>query len=290
MKLNIKDTMPVEQFFLDALQSTIEAVSAKDKRLPSRAFKPSSMQCSRKAYYHLVATPRDSDAGMSSNLVGIVESGTDRHTRLQEWIMQIKHQGYDIEYVDIIDYLKDNPNEDIEVIGRDGAEVKLFNHRLNMSFMCDGILNIKGKYYVLEIKTESTFKFRYRNGVADEHIRQATCYFLNFGLPVIFLYENRDFSDKKAYLFEPKPQHGSEVLRAMLEANIGVDTKIAPEIPENIWQALEKYFDKKKYTQKTRDAYREGNWRELINTCKYCDYRERCKQEEEKRKVNDGQG
>lgn len=275
IKLNPVKPLP-QEYLLDALERTIEHFSYDPDKKPSKTFKPSSLQCSRRAYYQLVAMPQDVEGGMSSSLAGIVESGTDRHTRLQEWFMRIKELGYNVEYVMVEDFLKEFPNPDLEIVGYDGAETKLYNNRYNMSFMCDGIVKVNGEYYILEIKTESTFKFRYREDIAPEHIRQATAYHMNFKLPVIFIYENRDFLEKKAYLFNPQERHIEDVLKVMIEAEEGLKDYTTPAIPENIFEELDDWVERKKVTQK---AIREDTWRDTLGTCRYCDYRERCKKE-----------
>ena len=71
-----------------------------------------------------------------------------------------------------------------------------------MSFKCDGILKIDGKHYIFEYKTESMFKFNKRTEIAEEHKNQAQCYSLAFNIDkVLFVYENRDFCNKKAFLY-----------------------------------------------------------------------------------------
>ena len=102
---------------------------------------------------------------------------------------------------------------------------------------------------------------------------------MNFGLPIIFLYENRDFNEKKTFLYKPTDEDVADVLRVMLEANEGVKKGVAPPIPKNIKVDLELAFDKKKYTEKTREKYRQDGWREFVNTCKYCEYKDICEGE-----------
>ena len=54
----------------------------------------------------------------------------------------------------------------------------------------------------MEIKTETMFKFTKHTEPYDEHKMQATCYGMCLGVDdVIFLYENRDNFEKKAYTF-----------------------------------------------------------------------------------------
>ena len=115
----------------------------------------------------------------------------------------MRKRGYDCEYIDVAAYIKKFKPAETEVVGKRGPETKCYNRIYDMSFMCDGILRINKEYYVLEIKTESTFKFSQRLGVDEKHYAQATCYSLLLGIDkVIFLYENRDTCLKKTYLFQ----------------------------------------------------------------------------------------
>lgn len=278
IKLSNIDRDP-HKYLLDSLEETIRRLSSEGDRKPSRSFKPSNLQCSRRAYYQLQAYSSDEGNERDPSLVGVTETGTDRHERLQNWLMKVHELDYDVEYIDILDFLEEHPNDDIKFVKRIGAEVKLYNSNYNMSFMCDGIVKIRGEYYILEIKTESTWKFKYRTDIAKEHIRQATAYYMNFGLPVIFLYENRDFNEKKTFLYKPTDEDVADVLKVMLEANEAVKKGKVPPIPKNIKVDLELAFDKKKYTERTREKYRQDGWRDFVTTCKYCEYKDRCEGE-----------
>lgn len=191
----------VEQKFLKQLELTIQAGEGTHK-IPSKNYKPSSLNCSRQMFYYRKGTPVD-PIPVSPSLVGVAQSGTDRHIRIQNAIMAMRKQGYDCEYIDVASFIEKFKPVGTKAVIKRGAETKCYNRIYSMSFMCDGILKINKKYYVLEIKTESTFKFSQRCGVDEKHYAQATCYSLLLGIDdVIFLYENRDTCLKKVYLFK----------------------------------------------------------------------------------------
>lgn len=193
--------LPVERQFLNDLQSSIEREDAKNARKPSQTYKPSSLHCIRNMYFQVTGTEGKSERA-SSELVGICESGTDRHDRIQKAIMHMKDNGIDCEYVYVPDYLKThNLSFDIEVVSQQGNETKLYHNLYNMSFLTDGIIKYKGKYYIFEYKTETANKFWSHDGVREEHILQGTAYSLAFKIDkVLFVYENRDTCTKKAFL------------------------------------------------------------------------------------------
>ena len=72
----VKETLPPEQDFLNDLKRSIELEDNKYRRLPSKTYKPSGMNCMRASYYQLTGTQPD-EADSSYVMVGICNSGTD---------------------------------------------------------------------------------------------------------------------------------------------------------------------------------------------------------------------
>lgn len=190
----------VAENFLSDLNYTIMKENESDY-VPTKSYKPSGISgCKRKLYYEQIGTKPDGKAD-SINLVGICESGTDRHEIIQDYVQNMRKYGIECEWVDVGHYLLSNKIYDPEVIKKQGNETKLFSNKYNMRFMCDGLIKYKGEYYIIEIKTESTMKYSKHDDAYPEHKQQATCYAMTIGVPrVIFIYENRDNCDKKAFL------------------------------------------------------------------------------------------
>ena len=140
----------------------------------------------------------------SYQLEGICESGTDGHIRIQQAIENMKNVlNIDVEYIDVAEFVKQRNLTDLEIREKSGMETKLYHKKLNMSFMTDGIIRYKGKYFIFEFKTETSDKFYQRKGVDKKHYNQATAYSIAFKLDkVLFIYENRNTLDKKAYIKE----------------------------------------------------------------------------------------
>lgn len=199
--INFKaNSLPVDQMFVADLKTTIEKLDSKEARKPSQYYKPSSMLCLRSMYFQRVGQPVE-DPGASACLVGICETGSARHIHIQSYIDRMKEIGVDCEYIDVDKYIEDNKLEHLQVVEKKGMETKVFHKDLNISFLCDGIIKYHGEYYIFEFKTESTYKWTARSAIADEHIPQGTAYSLCFNIDrVLFVYENRDNCDKKAYL------------------------------------------------------------------------------------------
>jgi CRISPR/Cas system-associated exonuclease Cas4 (RecB family) len=196
--------IPPEVLFLNSLNKTIEKANTK-KNLTSQTYKPSSLQCIRKMYYQVGGMALGEELKPdSAELIGIGESGTSRHIHIQEYITKMKEVGYNWEYISVKDFVEKNNLTYLDVLpSKSEYETKLNHKELNMNFMCDGLLKHNDDYYVFEYKTETSRKWIGRSGVSPDHYNQAIAYCLSFNLNrVIFVYENRDTCEKKAYLYE----------------------------------------------------------------------------------------
>ena len=228
------EELPVEQQFLNDLRASIEKQDEKNARKPSQSYKPSSMHCIRNMYFQVTGAEQKGERA-SSELVGICESGTDRHERIQQAVTDMKDTGIDCEYVNVADYVKGHNLDYLQVVKQSGYETKLFYPDLNMSFLCDGIIRYKGKYYILEIKTETSNKFWDQKGVMPEHYLQGTAYSVAFGInQVLFLYECRDNCAKKAYMFNVTDEMKQDLVGKINECDGYVERHIAPPKPEDI--------------------------------------------------------
>ena len=228
------EELSVEQQFLNDLRASIEMNDSKNARKPSQSYKPSSMNCIRNMYFQMIGADCESDRA-SSELVGICESGTDRHDRIQKAVMAMKENGIDCEYIDVADYVRShNLTDRLDIVSQQGNETKLYNKEYQMSFLCDGIIRYKGKYYILEIKTETANKFWDRTGVNPAHLNQGTAYSVSFDIDdVLFLYECRDTCNKKAYMLHITDNMKQELVWKILECNGYVERQVPPPKPQD---------------------------------------------------------
>lgn len=177
--------------------------------------------------------------------------GTDRHLRLQKAIDNMKNNNIDCEYIDVAEFINRRNIQDVEIIDKKEMETKLYNPKLNMSFLCDGIIKYKSKYYILEIKTESSNKFMKRQNVDESHFDQAVSYSINLGLnDVMFLYECRDVCLKKTYIFHVTEEMKKELLERIENCNKCVQELKPPAKPTNISKSTCSYCAYKKYCDK----------------------------------------
>lgn len=216
---------------------------------PSPTYKPSNMSCLRNMYYQRVGADVDKSP-ISVDGIGVSESGTSRHLHIQRYISKMKDYDIDCEFVNVSKYIEDNNILDIEVRGSTEFECRLHNSKYNMSFMLDGIIKYKGTYYILEIKTESGFKWNSRQGVDPSHYNQAYAYALNLGITkVLFIYENRDTCLKKYYILDVSQQDMDSIKNKIDSCEAYVQTNIVPDKPQDLPNKV----------------------------CTYCNYRTRCR-------------
>lgn len=245
----VASTSPIEKQFITDLSYSIEKDSAKRERKPSKAFKPSSIGgCPRNLYYQLTGAEMSPEQRNSAVGTGILESGTDRHERLQKAIDGMKENGIDCEYVDVAEYIETHNLTHLQIVEKKGMETKCFWAELPLSFLTDGIIKYKGEYYILEIKTMGSKKFFSSSSVREEHKDQGVCYSLAFHIDkVLYLYEDRDTLCKKAFLMEVSEQMKS----ALLDKTDMVKKYVALGEPPEVLKA----------------------------NCAYCAYKQKCKED-----------
>ena len=218
---------PIEQRFVNDLKRSIEMTDKQEARKPSANYRPSAMKCERSMFYQRMGVGPESES--NACLVGICESGTDRHARIQEAVSKMIVNGINCEYLDVAEYIKSRELP-LQIVAKQGYETKLYDEKRHISFLCDGIIRYDNKYYILEIKTESIYKWVSRKDVAEEHRMQATAYSLLFNIPdVIFLYINRDNCDMKAFMFTPTSEELDGLDKKIEHCERCVQNKVLPD-------------------------------------------------------------
>lgn len=246
-----RETLPPEQDFLNDLKRSIEMTADKNTGLPSKTYKPSGMNCIRASYYQVSGVEPDPSSS-SYAFVGICNSGTDIHVRIQTAVEQLKENGMDCEYIDVAEYVKSRNLDYLNIVSKNGMETKLYHTKYNLAFMCDGIIKYKNHYYILELKTESSFKFMNRKDVDPSHYNQGTAYSLAFDIDqVLFVYINRDVLDMKAFMFNVTNDMKQDLVGYIEECDGYVHRKIAPPKPVDVAK----------------------------KTCSYCMYKSQCKKD-----------
>lgn len=245
--------LPVNESFLADFKRSVELEEEKHNGLPSPTFKPSSLNCKRGCYYQIKQVQPDT-GNASFNMIGICNSGSDIHVRVQTAVMQMKENGMDCEWIDVEDYVKSKGLDYLIVREKKGTETKLYDTRYGtyISFMCDGIIRYKGKYYILEIKTESSNKWYSRTDVDKKHYHQGISYSNSFQLDdVLFLYIERDLLNAKSYIFHVTDEMRKELVDFIVDVQGYVERNIVPPKEDTV----------------------------PASTCRYCSYISQCRKD-----------
>ena len=246
-----KKNLTPDQSFVTDLKRSIEMTENREKRKPSKYYKPSNMNCLRAMYYTRIGQKPD-EGGSSYMNWGICNSGTDIHERVQVAISHMSSNGFPCDYINVGEFVNQRELKHLKVVGNNGMETKLLHKALNLSFLCDGIIRYKDHYYILEIKTESGNKWYSREGVDPSHFRQAICYSTALEInDVLFLYINRDIFDFKAYLYTVTDNMKNDLVGYIEECDGYVKRLVAPPKPEDVSK----------------------------KTCEYCNYKDSCRKE-----------
>ena len=255
----------VASLFLTRIEEAYTKLEPEYK--PSVYYKPSSLVCMRQMYFTRKGIPPEDDLKTASS-IGILESGTDRHERIQKILDAMKGLGMEFEYIDIETYVKEHNLSDIEIIEKKGMETKCFNKRYNISFLTDGIIRYipENKYYIFEFKTEISQKFQSRNKEELIHQIQGATYSLNFGIDdVLFVYEDRNFCNHKVFLYHvTEEDKKNKVVDKIIKCEEHLKNNTVPP----------------KVTNKDIDANYVGGQDRVAGPsakiCEYCKYKKEC--------------
>lgn len=226
--LSSGDRPPEETFLLDFDYASRQlSISGK----PSTLYNPSAMNCIRQMYYK--ATGAECFSDKNSDFIGITQSGADRHERIQSVIFNMCKFGIDCQFYSVPSYIREKGLNFLTVSSNSLFESRVYDQSRNLMFACDGIIRYKNKLYILEIKTESSFKWNQRSSVAQEHLRQAFTYSLEFKIPsVLFIYENRDTCQKKSFIIHVSDSDRQSIDDLISECNDCVRCRRLPDKPE----------------------------------------------------------
>lgn len=239
------ESLSVEESFLNDLKKTVSKMNP--QKPSSTHYRPSALNCMRLMYFDKIQAPKDSYVCEYSD-ARIPETGTASHEAIQYYVSKMQECGIDCEWVDVETYIKENKLDYLELKSKKEFETKLYDTRYDISFMCDGIIKYKGKYYILEIKTETDFKGGNRDSADENHRKQSVCYSLSLGIrDIIWLYEERNFCTPKTFHTVVTEEEIADLLLVFETVENAVKEMIPPEKPQ------------------------------LKKCCQYCSYTNECK-------------
>ena len=200
--------IPFEERFLKDFNTALVKLEEERQQAPAPDgyFRPSSIYgCERMLYFVQKGVQVDAEQ-FDPILIGICEAGTDRHARIQSVVANMQRMGYPLEILDLEEEVRKanmmGINTEFMGWNSDRTEARCRNSDLHIYFQPDGVFKYLDKKCLLEIKTETMMTFNKRTEPKPEHMNyQATCYAMGTGIDnVLFIYEDRNFTNKKAYL------------------------------------------------------------------------------------------
>ena len=225
-----------EDKFIKEYKAAVQRQEERERQVyPSDYFRPSSMYgCERMLFFQRIHSGSSNGDQMDTNLIEICNSGTDRHLRIQHLVEDMEG----VECLDLEDAVKEAQQKGIktEFVGwnEDHTEARCKNDELHIFFQPDGVIHFLGRDAILEIKTESTYQHSNRYEPKEDHKYQATCYGMGLGIDyVLFLYEDRNFCGKKAYLWKITDEMKATVLSKIQRVTKAIEIGIPPEKDEN---------------------------------------------------------
>lgn len=224
------EQVPDNESFLVDLKSTVSLLNP--DRIPSKAFKPSSMNCLRACYFDFVQAERDIQMAEYSG-VRIPETGSASHESIQRYVSQMQSCGKDCIWISAKDWVENNKLDYLQVISEGEFETLLFDTRYNIRFKCDGIIKYRGIIYILEIKTETGMKAGGRETADINHQNQSICYSLALKINnIMWLYESRDLCIPKTFITNVTDEQKADMVVKFETVNQAVKDGYPPKRPE----------------------------------------------------------
>lgn len=170
----------LDPFFADADQPNTGVV-----RCSSLSFDARSL------YFAVIQAPMDPPR-IDPVRDRILANGTKMHERIQSALAQ---------------YRKDSPDTEVKIVAIEGLEDTGRTWQRSpdvcLSGHLDGIVEIQGQTYVLELKSMRSWIWTRVRSPLISHQWQATGYYRLFGYPTLFVYENKDTQKWKTFVFDP---------------------------------------------------------------------------------------
>lgn len=218
--------------FIDDYEAHVKSkIQAKNAEPKSQTFAPSSVRCKRISWFRLRGVQPDITKNPDLTLNFTADIGTACHRIIQENLVDL----YKDNWVSVEDYLKEHPPGYQYELTQAGLETQVAILDPPVKFACDGILRIKDKYYLLEIKTSDYMSFGELTGPKSQHIDQIRCYATLLGITdVLVLYVDRQYGAMKCFELHISLEEMNEVKQMFEDVqNLATAMIAPPKLPAN---------------------------------------------------------
>jgi hypothetical protein len=212
-----------------------------------RGFHPSALagaSCKRKLIFQYFEIPEE-DAGIEPKLRRIFDNGHGCHERWQTYFTLLSHINKDIVLIGswkckgcglVISADKAIPEpENFECPRCKSKRIKYNEYRvrdkkLRITGKFDIKLLIKGKEYLIEIKSINMFSYQKLFHPLPDHIKQFSFYQKLDGTPIgFFLYEDKNTQDYRIFQNKFDPEDIADEMALLLEVNSMLDSNVVPD-------------------------------------------------------------
>jgi hypothetical protein len=203
-------------------------ISSEKSELRNKTFSPSSLRCDRQQWFKLRGVEPDVVTSPDRSLSFIADIGTACHRTLQSNLIELLGK----DWLEVSDYLSTHD------IGReydlkkseDSSETLVTFYNPPVRFACDGIVNISGIPYLLEIKTSELSSWQSLSDVKPQHVDQITAYSALLQLPnVLVVYQERQYGGLKCFELKISQSDWKDMFDRFDRVMEHVKTNLAPE-------------------------------------------------------------
>ena len=223
----IEYNSPVAKEFLEFYKSEVVKDLLQDSDyVPSRSFAPSSIRCKRQQWFRLRGTKPDVVKAPDVTLDFIASVGTHCHEEVQERLSRYLGSSW----LDVESYLKRNPPKYEYSLKKNGYETLVKVENPPVKFSCDGLVEVDGVVYLLEIKTSEANSMRSLASPKAEHLDQISCYCTLLNVDdAIVLYQDRQYGSLKCFTYHLKDVDKLRIVNVFEEVQDRVSRNMIPE-------------------------------------------------------------
>lgn len=192
----------------------------------SKSFAPSAMRCKRKSWFRLRGTLPDTLIEPDTVMDHTATVGTALHAHIQGLLS--KALGED--WIDVETYLTQFPIPYKYTLVKNGYETLVQIDDPPIKFACDGIIRLKGCYYLLEIKSSEYDSWINLKETKPHHKEQINAYSTMLNIPhVLTLYIDRLYGKVKSFEFSVSAETMSRIKQEMIYVQDMAKANIAPD-------------------------------------------------------------
>lgn len=212
---------------IDLYETTTEAdIRSSREAEKHRTFAPSSFRCKRLNWFRLRGVKPDKIDEVDPVLDFSAKIGESCHRLIQSRLSS----ALGADWISVADHFKESPPDFEYSLEANGFETFVNVADPPVRFACDGIVRIKGKKYLLEIKSSDYASFNELTQPKSHHIDQVKCYasLLNIS-DVLMIYIDRQYGSIKCFELNISLNDMQQVRSTMKEIQLAVKTNLAPE-------------------------------------------------------------